>query len=459
MSVKNMDELLSDTTEEERVLREVAFDLINSVISAIHPSKLIRNNIALETDGLKLGNEIIPFSEFNKVVVVGGGKGSGFMAQEIEQILQELISHGTVAVLEGTESHFFTKHIKICGAGHPIPSPGGVAAVEQIREDICTSNEDDLVLCLISGGGSAILPSPEETLSLEDLQRVNELLLKSGATIHEINAVRKHIEKTKGGKLAQVAFPRKMVSLILSDVVGDSLDTIASGPTYPDTSTFQDAGNVLTKYHLWDEIPNSARKIIEDGLAEKLAETPKVGDKIFNNVRNYIIGSNETACLAMKTKAEKLNFNTTILSTEVEGEARHFGTVLGSIGKRLVMRRNTMSCSPCLLIFGGETTVTVRGTGKGGRNQELCAAAAKKIDGLQNVLISSFATDGIDGPTNAAGGIVDGRSLQKAAEKGLDVNDFLKRNDTYPLLKQIQGLLITGPTASNVADISFILVT
>ncbi|MFQ6124569.1 MAG: glycerate kinase [Candidatus Heimdallarchaeota archaeon] len=458
MIVKNTGELLSDATEEERELREIAIDLINSAISAIHPSKLIRNNIALETNGLKLGTEKIPFNQFNKVVVVGGGKGSGFMAQEVEQILKDYILHGTVAVLEGTESLFSTKRIQICGSEHPIPSPGGVAAVEQILKDIRTSNKDDLVLCLISGGGSAILPSPEETLSLEDLQCVNQLLLESGATIHEINVVRKHLEKTKGGKLAQIAFPRKVVSLILSDVVGDSLDTIASGPTYPDASTFQDAMKVLTKYHLWDKIPSRARTIIEDGVAGKLADTPKMNDKIFHNVRNYIIGNNETACLAMKAKAEMLSFNATILSTEIEGEARHFGTILGSIAKRLSMRRNTIPCAPCLLIFGGETTVTVRGTGKGGRNQELCVAAAKKIDGLRNVLIASFSTDGIDGPTNAAGGIIDGRTLQKAAEKGLDVNDFLNRNDSYTFLKQIHGLLITGSTASNVADISFVLV-
>jgi len=296
-------------------------------------------------------------------------------------------------------------------------------------------------------------PLPADGISLEEKQQVTKLLLKSGASINEFNAVRKHISAFKGGLLAKYAYPARVLSLIISDVVGDRLDVISSGPTSPDTSTFQDAYQVLNRYGLWHQIPESVRRRIEAGLRGEVAETPKPGDRIFEKVHNLIIGSNRLACnLAVKT-ARELGLNSVILSSVVEGEARYVGTVYGSILVEESLEDNPIE-KPVAIVAGGETTVTVKGSGVGGRNQELVLSASVKIQGLKSVALASIGTDGVDGLTDAAGAIADGKTIQRASEENLDPRECLDNNDSHRFFKKLGDLIFTGPTGVNLMDIT-----
>jgi len=385
------------------------------------------------------------------------GKASGAMAEAIEEILGDRISEGLINVLKGTETRFKTRRIKLNGATHPIPGEEGRKGVEKMLEIAKKAGEKDLVIVLISGGGSALMPYPAPPITLEEKKKVTSLLLKCGATINEINAVRKHISMFKGGQLARACYPATTVALIISDVVGDPLDTIASGPTAPDNTTFQDAYRVLKYYDLLDKVPASVKERIEKGLKGEIEDTPKPGDKIFEKVRNLIIANNRTALDAAVKKAKEYGLNTMILSTFIEGEARHVGTVFAGIARELY-HTGTPINKPAFIAAGGETTVTVVGSGKGGRNQELVLSAAIKINGLDGVAIASIGTDGIDGITDAAGGIVDGSTLVRGKEKNLEILDFLANNDSYNYLTKTDDIIITGPTGSNVNDIMFIVV-
>lgn len=320
------------------------------------------------------------------------------------------------------------------------------------------ADEDDLVICLISGGGSAMMTLPREELTLEDKQMVTRLLLRSGADIAEMNTVRKHLSEFKGGWLAKKAQPATVLSLILSDVVGDPLDSIASGPTAPDPTTFRDAIDILEKYKLWNEVPSRVRDILKMGDDGHLPETPKPNDTAFNTVHNVIIGSNRMACLAAKTKLNKLGFNTNLLTSHLQGEAKEAGIFLASIANEILSSGNPLP-RPAAIVVGGETTVTVKGNGIGGRNQELVLSAATKINGKKGLSIGSIGTDGIDGPTEAAGAIVDGKTLIRGTEMGLDYKKALSNNDSHTYLSALGDLVITGPTGSNVNDLAVLCVT
>jgi len=315
-----------------------------------------------------------------------------------------------------------------------------------------------LIFFLISGGGSALLPFPADGLSLADKQQTTETLLKSGATIGEVNALRKHLSRLKGGQLAKLASPARLISLVLSDVVGDSLEAIASGPTVPDSSTYGDCLQIVRRYGLRSQIPAAVIAYLERGAKGEIEETPKPSSAIFETVQNVLIGSNRMAVAAASRRAEELGYHTMILSDSLEGESRVVAQSLSTRVKEIARTNHPVS-RPACLISGGETTVTVRGDGLGGRNQELALAAAIEIDGLENVVVLSAGTDGTDGPTDAAGGIIDGSTLARGRANSIDATSYLRRNDSYHFLQTTNDLLITGPTLTNVMDLQVALIS
>jgi hydroxypyruvate reductase len=377
------------------------------------------------------------------------------MARGLEEILGESIDSGVVVVKYGYSTP--TRRVDIVEAGHPIPDPAGVEGTKQIIDTLRKAGNDDLVFFLVSGGGSALLPCPADGLTLEDKQRTTQILLDCGATIHEINSVRKHLSKVKGGRLARLAYPATVVGLILSDVIGDRLEGIASGPTVPDTSTFSDCLKIIERYQLQGKIPPVVRAFLEQGARGGIEETPKAADPVFEKVQNVLVGSNRLALQAAKQKAEALGYNSLLLSSSVEGETQTVAAVHAAIAKEISATGGPVR-RPACVISGGETTVTIRGGGLGGRNQEFALAAALHIEGLEGVVILSGGTDGTDGPTDAAGGVVDSGTLRRATANGLDAGDYLRRNDSYHFLQSTGDLLITGPTYTNVMDLHVMLI-
>jgi hydroxypyruvate reductase len=322
---------------------------------------------------------------------------------------------------------------------------------------IASAGAKDHVLVLLSGGASALMPLPVEGITLRDVQQLTDLLLRSGATIQELNAVRKHIDQLKGGQLARLAAPASLTSLLLSDVIGDSLDVIASGPTAPDPSTFANAWDVLARRNLLQATPPGVVERLRAGMRGEVPDTPKAGDPIFARVTHTLVGSNRQAALAAVQAARDRGYNTLLLTTFLQGEARQVGLMLAGLALGIRAHGDPLP-PPACLVLGGETTVTVRGSGKGGRNQELALAAALALEGIPSVVIMSLATDGTDGPTDAAGGIVDGGTLQAIEQAGFDPYHELENNNAYPVLEAAGAFLKTGPTGTNVNDLLFVLV-
>jgi glycerate 2-kinase len=348
------------------------------------------------------------------------------------------------------------KKIRVREAGHPLPDENGVGATNEIVGLLKKADADTLVICLISGGGSSLLVSPCEGVSLEDKQAVTGLLLKAGATINELNAVRKHLSLVKGGRLAQLAYPARTISLIVSDVMGDNLDVIASGPTSPDGTTFPEAAAILKRYGLLQRTPGSVLEVLDKGVEGLLPETPKQGDRIFERVCNVIIGNNGRALHAAREQAASLGFQTEIVSAAVAGEARDIGRDLAR--KAIGIKSARGSSRPLCLISGGETTVTVTGSGRGGRNMELALSFAAEIEGIGGIKLLSAGTDGTDGPTDAAGAIVDGDTVKRGRELGADVREHLANNNSYTFFKKAGALFVTGPTGTNVMDIQILAI-
>lgn len=394
----------------------------------------------------------------DKVVVIGFGKAACPMAKATEEILP--VDEGIVITKYGhCEDRCKPARIRVYEAGHPLPDKNGFKAAEELLDFVKETDKNTLIVCLISGGGSSLLASPFEGISRDEKSMVTDLLLKAGADIFELNTVRKHISAVKGGRLARVLYPSRVVSLLLSDVMGDQLDVIASGPTVPDTSTFMDAIEVIRKYSLTEKIPATVLRFIERGIEGRIPETPKEGDRVFEHVDNVIVGSNRIALEAARKKAESLGYRAEILSSKLAGEAKEAGRWLAE--KALKAREDagvTTERKRSCLICGGETTVTVRGKGKGGRNTELALAASLALEGERGITLLSAGTDGTDGPTDAAGAIIDGESTKKAKALGLDPEEFLKNNNSYILLKKTNELLITGPTGTNVMDLQIVIV-
>lgn len=440
---------------ERKRRRAIALNLVNAALAAVEPAAALKRQLRLVGDRLQVGDRTYDLRRYRRVLVVGGGKAGAPMAQAVEAILGDRISAGIVNVKYGYTAP--TRIVELNQAGHPIPDEKGVAGAQKMADLVRGATEDDLVIALISGGGSALTVLPSPGISLADKRRLTDALLRSGANINEMNAVRKHLSQVKGGGLARLAYPAEIITLMLSDVVGSPLDVIASGPTVPDTSTFQDAWAVLESHGLVEELPKSIADQLRAGLAGEAPETPKPGDAIFARCHNVVIASNEIAAQAAVEQARQDRLNPLLLSTFVEGEAREVARVVAGIAKEMAYSGNPVR-PPACVVLGGETTVTVKGHGLGGRNQELALAAAVQIAGLPDATILTLATDGSDGPTDAAGAIVDGDTCRRARELGLDPQQFLADDDSYHFFQRLGDLVITGPTNTNVNDLTFVLV-
>jgi hydroxypyruvate reductase len=436
-------------------LRADAREIFAAGVKSADPFAAVLKAVELENDRLRVGDRIYQLSGIQKVFVGGCGKACAPMALALETALGAKISGGVIVVKHGHGLQL--DRIKVIEAGHPVPDEAGLDGARQIIELARRCGAGDLLFFLISGGGSALLPAPTDGLTLEDKKKTTEALLKSGATIREINAVRKHISRIKGGRLALLAAPARLIALILSDVVDDALDAIASGPTVPDHSTYEDCLEILQRYDLSRQVPRSVVDILQRGAKGRVAETPKKSEKLFRNVQNIIIGSNTQALAAAQQRAEALGYHSWVLTNAMAGESRDVAKSHSTLIKEIVETNKPVPRPACLL-SGGETTVTVRGDGMGGRNQEFCLAAAMEVEGMDGVVILSGGTDGTDGPTDAAGGIVDGSTLNRGRARNLDAAEFLSRNDSYNFLRSTGDLLVTGPSLTNVMDLQITLI-
>lgn len=454
--IKNKQQLAENgSSKADRRARKLALNALEKAVQAADPKQIIRSRLGLNKSTLNVDGYSFDLAKFKHVYVVGGGKASGSMAEALEKLLNDQITAGTINVPYGTRSK--TKIIRLNEASHPVPDEAGIRGTRKMLELAGEAGRDDLVICLISGGGSSLMPLPRNGVSLADKRNVTDALLKCGATINEINTIRKHISDFKGGWLAKRAYPATILNLILSDVVGDPLDSIASGPTVPDSATFSDAVRVLNKYKLLTRVPTSVQKLLADGQKGLIEETPKAGDKAFKKTHNVIIGNNRFASKAACKDLRLQKLNSVLLTATVEGEARHVGTVLASIAREISVSGDPVT-KPAGFVVGGETTVTVTGKGLGSRNQELALAASKKVDGMDGIAVASLSTDGIDGPTDAAGAIADGRTFAKALKMGLVPEEFLIDNDSYHFFSKLSDLIFTGATGTNVNDISVVTV-
>ncbi|GAB4579254.1 MAG: glycerate kinase [Anaerolineales bacterium] len=423
--------------------------ILSAALQAVEPGAAVRRYLRRQGETLFVDER--PYRNFGRVYLIGAGKASVPMAQAAADILGEKLAKGIVITKNGMGSApYLSRRVRVYEAGHPIPDQDGVDATFQVLDLLTNAGRRDLILCLISGGGSALLTFP--AVKIEDLRTLTDQLLACGATIQEINTLRKHLDGVKGGRLADDARYNPFISLILSDVVGNPLDIIASGPTVPDPTTFADAVAILKKYNLWDAIPSAVRHHLEMGLLGGGVESPKPGDPLFDNVQNVLVGSNELAAEAARAQAEQEGFQAKVVTTEMAGEARERGNWILDIGY--------LKTRPSCLIFGGETTVTLGSSmaevGKGGRNQEMALAVVRKMAEIPDALFVTLATDGGDGPTDAAGAVVTTGTLARAEAAGLNPDDFLARHDAYHFFDPLGDLLRPGPTQTNVNDLAFL---
>jgi len=437
-------------------LKENAFRILNEAIDAVKPNKLLKNHVYLKGNTLVIKEDGFDLSKYQNVYVIGAGKASAFMAQSLEKILGERVVDGAVVVKYNHGAP--CKNIQIFEGGHPIIDEKGLSGTQAILDILDKTTSNDLVICLISGGGSALLEKLPSNITLRDLQETSKLLLECGAAIEEINTVRKHLSEVKGGQLAGRIFPSTGISLIISDVIGDPLESIASGPTNADTTTFKDAWGIIEKYRLQEKMPQKVTSHLQFGIQGKVNETLKPGDPALNNISNIILGNNLLSLKSAEDVAKNLGYNTQILSSRIQGEAREVAKVISGIVQE-IMETNLPVQRPACLLLGGETTVTIRGEGKGGRNQELALASliAMKNSTFPYFIISC-GTDGTDGPTDAAGGFASPEILQSAQNLNLKPQQFLDQNDSYNFLEKVDALINTGPTGTNVMDIVFALI-
>jgi glycerate-2-kinase len=425
-----------------RKARSDILEMIKSAIEAVDPYKVVKRALKISGDQLEIQEKKFDLNAYKNIYLIGFGKASLPMAKAASELLN--ISDGIVITPKLDLK--LVGNIKVRCGSHPIPTQANLNATEEAIEIAKKAKPNDLLIVLISGGGSALLSKPR--IPLEDLRLTTELLLKSGCPITELNIVRKHLSWVKGGQLAKLA-KSTLISLIISDIIDDPMDGIASGPTYPDSTTFKDAKAALERYALWRKVPFSVQKIINNGIAGKSPETPKQSNWQWNQIHNYIIANNWLACSIASQKAKQIGYGPVLLSSRISGEAREEG-------KKIVYQAESYKRGKLALIGGGETTVKVKGKGKGGRNQEIVLGAVEAIKN-KPMVIASFGTDGIDGDTEAAGAIADGDTYKRAIESKLDPKDYLERNDSYTFFKEMDDLLITGPTHTNVMDIQILL--
>lgn len=446
--IKNKEKLIrqGDTIQQKKVRRRLLYCL-EEVISAIDPYLLMKKQIKFKDEKLVIKNLYFDLRKFKNIYLVGAGKATLKMTSALCEILKNKITEGVINVPVKAR----LPRIKIFKAGHPIPNKVGKQGALAIKKILQKAGRYDLVIALISGGGSALLPLPAKGILLKDLSKINSLLIRTAADIRKINCVRKHLSQIKGGWMAKYAYPAFLVSLIISDVVGDKPDVIASGPTAPDPTTFREAIEILKKYKVWARTPKRVRKYLLLGMQKKVLETLKPKDKIFRKVKNIILSSSKFACQAAAKAAKKQGFYTKILTSELQGE-------VNQVAKRLLKEAKKIRKKPCLLIAGGETTMEVKGRGVGGRNQDLTLISLRQLP--DNMTFISFATDGVDGvtPVPVAGAIADGATRRRGQELGLDLKKFLANNDSYHYFEKTGDLIKTGYTGTNVGDLILLAV-
>ncbi|MBD3197392.1 MAG: DUF4147 domain-containing protein [Candidatus Lokiarchaeota archaeon] len=470
MIFKNYSELLQDNlSEKQRKVRELALSCLEEAIKSVEPKNLLRKSLIIQNHTLNIQGNTLDLTKFSKIYIIGGGKASAEMASSLERIItsidRSIDYEGIINVPEGLEIDHDIKNEKIQYnyASHPIPNQKGINGVKEMLKLIEKSNQNDLIICLISGGGSALLPFPKETITLEDLKRINSLLLKSGASIHEINVIRKHISNFKGGNLAKYVFEKSgalLISLIISDVIRDDLDIIASGPTVPDSSTYSDALKILEKYHLISVTPDSIKAIIQAGIDGFTPENPKKEAECFNNSKNFLIGSISIGVEKIKKKLKNNGYNVKIFSNEISGEAKKFGEELYNLIKNEYNEKQPRKPNKIALIGSGELTVTITGKGIGGRNQEMLVSLLNnfKNNSYKNPFVVIGANlDGIEGNSEAMGALIDNKVLEFVKRNQIDLNKYLNRNDSNSFFKKVATEIVTGPTGCNVNDLVLIL--
>ncbi|HON61976.1 MAG TPA: glycerate kinase [Deltaproteobacteria bacterium] len=437
--------------------------IFSRALERVDPYEMIKNSIAVEDDTLVISHNGQTLREnlnaYRDIVAIGIGKASSKMGAAVEDILKERLSGGIVVTKYGHAERL--KGIQVIEAGHPIPDENSVAGAEALYRIASRADENTLIINLISGGGSSLLSLPAEGVTLGDKQETTRVLLESGADIREINCVRKHISRVKGGRFAHAAFPARMINIILSDVVGDRLDSIASGIAVPDDTTYAQAVGIVDKYRIRSVLPASVVSVLESGKAGKNPDTPKQGDHVFDRVLNILLGNNLAACRAARDHGTYLGYRSFLLTSMLTGEAREAARFFAAVA-RDIRRCTSDFAKPALVVSGGETTVTVKGDGKGGRNQEMALSFLNDFqeaqDDMEGIHFLSAGTDGTDGPTDAAGALVGPGLLHRVRSSGLNTGAYLEKNDSYHFFQKAGGLFVTGPTNTNVCDIQLLIV-
>ncbi len=450
-------------------MRQDAVKIFNAGLEAVKPETCIHGCCRLENDTFFVNQHAYNLDKFKKIIVLGAGKAGASMASAIEDIFKDRISSGIVIVKYGhvkahnrfvpnfPNANFTSDRIDLVEAAHPVPDKNGVAGAEKLLKAAEEADKNTLVICLISGGGSALMTLPAEGITLEDKQRTTEILLGCGADIHEINTIRKHLSRIKGGFLAQAVYPATMICLVLSDVVGDDLETIASGPGVADEGTFGHCLEIIETRGIKNRLPKSVINHLTKGNEGLFPETLKKGNPVFEKVFHKIIATNINALLNAQKKAEQLGYNSLILSSMIQGETMDAASFHAAVAAEILATGHPVKPPACIL-SGGETTVTIQGKGKGGRNQEFALAFAIRIKDMENTVLLSAGTDGSDGPTDAAGAIADHTTVERAAASFLIPEQFLRDNNSYFFFDKISDLFKTGPTNTNVMDIKVMLV-
>jgi hydroxypyruvate reductase len=436
-------------------LREDARAIFQAALGAANANRAVRRHLERTEGQLRADYARFPLAGIQRIVLIAVGKAAPPMAEAVEHIAGSKFTRGLVITKHGHAASYGGR-CEVIEAGHPVPDEEGIRAGQAVVALLAELTANDLLIVAISGGASALLCAPAEGITLAAKQQTTDLLLRAGAGIHELNCVRKHLSRLKGGQLAARAYPARVLSLLLSDVVGDSLDVIGSGLTAPDLATFSEALRVLESRSVWPQVSHEVREHLEKGVRGEIGETPKPGDDLFKNVSNVIVGNSRQALEAAAEEAGRRGYRPLILSSRIEGEAREAARLHGDILWEAITSGHPI-CRPACILSGGETTVTVRGEGKGGRNQEFALAAALALKGAAKILLLSAGTDGTDGPTDAAGALADGDTVRRAAESGLDAAAYLARNDSYAFFEALGDLVKTGPTGTNVMDVNIML--
>jgi len=436
-------------------LREDALAIFGAALAAANANAAVRRHLKRTSVELRAGSARFRLRGFERIFLIAVGKAAQQMAEAAEHIAASQFHRGIIVTKHGHATSY-TGRCEVIEAGHPIPDENSLRASHTVLELLREPTAKDLLVVAVSGGASALLCAPVDGVALAAKQRTTDLLLRAGADIYELNCVRKHLSLLKGGNLAARAHPARVLSLLLSDVIGDHIDVIGSGLTAPDPSTFADAMRVLERRGVLPQVPHEVRTHLETGAQGTISETPKPGDTLFGNVHNLVVGSSRQALEAASVEAKRRGYRTLILSSRIQGEAREAARLHAEILWETITSGHPLRPPACVL-SGGETTVTVRGEGKGGRNQEFALAAALALKGAANVTVLSAGTDGTDGPTDAAGAIVSGDTVARAAKLGIEASGYLSRNDSYPFFETLGDLVKTGPTGTNVMDVNVML--